>query len=107
MLLDSCHVPCDAECLAPVSSNYALCMPKYPLQEAILLDSGKENGNYYSELGLYWDTGKKMETTIVSWALGCRRVLAELALRFLFQEFVKVIHNRSLGGSFIQHGKAL
>ena len=42
---------------------------------------------------------KKMETTILSWALGFRRVLAELALRFLLQEFVKVIYNRNTPNS--------
>ena len=33
----------------------------------IRIDNGKETGNCYSVLGLYWDTGKKMETTIVYW----------------------------------------
>ena len=28
-------------------------------------DNGKEIGNYYSILGLYWDNENKMETTII------------------------------------------
>ena len=50
--------------------------------EALYTDNGKENGNYYSILGLHWDHGttvvysvywgleKKLETTI--WGLGFR-----------------------------------
>ena len=33
----------------------------------IRLHNSKETGNCDSLLGLYWDTGKKMETTIVYW----------------------------------------
>ena len=33
-------------------------------------DNGKENGNYYINLGLYRDNGKKkMETTILIWVI--------------------------------------
>ena len=39
-------------------------------------DNGKENGNYYSILELYWDNGNKMETTIVRKA-SCPQLLRD------------------------------